>query len=149
MQSLQCLLPRSSRLLSNQLARQWPRQPCQRNLVSAASIQFGQPLHETHPHLLRPGEREKEIPASADGLEARLTDVLLTVTPGITAFEYAERRAKLAASLPPNSVAILAASDTKYRSGAVFYKFHQDPNFLYLTGMQLDLRTHYVADFVL
>jgi intermediate cleaving peptidase 55 len=28
----------------------------------------------------------------------------------------------------------LASSDTKYRSGAVFYEFHQEPNFLYLTG---------------
>lgn len=25
--------------------------------VSAAQLQFGQPLHETHPHLLGPGER--------------------------------------------------------------------------------------------
>lgn len=25
--------------------------------VSAAELQFGQPLHETHPHLLKPGER--------------------------------------------------------------------------------------------
>lgn len=56
------------------------------------------------------------------------------VTPGISALEYAHRRAKLARSLPPKSVAILAASDLKYRSGAVFYKFHQDPDFLYLTG---------------
>ena len=26
--------------------------------VSAAKLQFGQPLHETHPHLLKSGERE-------------------------------------------------------------------------------------------
>jgi intermediate cleaving peptidase 55 len=25
--------------------------------VAAADLQFGQPLHETHPHLLSPGER--------------------------------------------------------------------------------------------
>jgi intermediate cleaving peptidase 55 len=56
------------------------------------------------------------------------------VTPGITAQEYADRRAKLAASLPENGIAILASSDTKYRSGSVFYEFHQEPNFLYLTG---------------
>ena len=60
-----------------------------------------------------------------------LTDA---VTPGISAQEYYDRRVKLAKALPPNSVAILAASDVKYRSGAVFYKFHQDPDFLYLTG---------------
>lgn len=62
------------------------------------------------------------------------TDSCSTVTPGISALEYAQRRAALARALPPNSVAILAASDTKYRSGAVFYEFHQDPDFFYLTG---------------
>jgi intermediate cleaving peptidase 55 len=44
------------------------------------------------------------------------------------------RRAKLAASLPDNGIAILASSDTKYRSGAVFYEFRQESNFFYLTG---------------
>ncbi|KAF2874297.1 peptidase M24, structural domain-containing protein [Massariosphaeria phaeospora] len=80
--------------------------------VSAAELRFGQPLHETHPHLLKAGE----------------------VTPGITAQEYYDRRAKLANALPRNSIAILASSEVKYRSGAVFYQFHQDPDFLYLTG---------------
>jgi hypothetical protein len=56
------------------------------------------------------------------------------VTAGITAQEYAERRARLAASLPSNGIAILASADTKYRSGVVTYEFHQEPNFLYLTG---------------
>ncbi|KAL8781022.1 MAG: hypothetical protein Q9213_006199 [Squamulea squamosa] len=80
--------------------------------VSAADLQFGQPVHETHPHLLKPGE----------------------LTPGITALEYAQRRSKLASKLPKDGVAILAASDVKYRSGAVFYDFHQDSDFFYLTG---------------
>lgn len=83
-----------------------------RYYASAVNLQFGQPLHETHPHLLKAGE----------------------LTPGITALEYAERRLRLAKDLPPNSVAILAAADIKTRSGAVFYKFHQEPNFFYLTG---------------
>ena len=56
------------------------------------------------------------------------------VTPGITAQEYSDRRSRLAASLPENGIAILASSNTKYRSGAVFYEFHQEPNFFYLTG---------------
>ena len=56
------------------------------------------------------------------------------MTPGITAQEYADRRSKLAASLPDNGIAILASSDLKYRSGAVFYEFHQESNFFYLTG---------------
>ncbi|KAK3175326.1 hypothetical protein OEA41_002573 [Lepraria neglecta] len=80
--------------------------------ISAAELHFGQPLHETHPHLLKAGE----------------------LTPGITALEYAQRRSKLAAKLPKNGIAILAASEVKYRSGAVFYEFHQDSNFFYLTG---------------
>src|SRR5271154_4086564 len=73
------------------------------NSVHASDLAFGQPLHETHPHLLNAGE----------------------LTPGITAIEYALRRAKLAAKLPKNAVAIAAASSVKYRSGNVFYKFHQ------------------------
>ncbi|MCJ1364494.1 hypothetical protein MMC16_003605 [Acarospora aff. strigata] len=80
--------------------------------VSAADLRFGQPVHETHPHLLGAGQ----------------------LTPGITAFEYANRRSRLALKLPDKAIAVIAASDIKYRSGAVFYDFHQDPNFFYLTG---------------
>ena len=58
----------------------------------------------------------------------------IAVTRGITALEYAQRRSNLAAKLPKNSFALLAASEVKYRSGSVFYEFHQDPNFFYLTG---------------
>jgi hypothetical protein len=57
-----------------------------------------------------------------------------TVTPGISALEYHHRRTNLAKALPKNSIAVLASSDIKYRSGAVFYEFHQEPNFFYLTG---------------
>ncbi|TLD32421.1 putative xaa-pro dipeptidase app protein [Venturia nashicola] len=81
-------------------------------LVSAAELQFGQPVHETHPHLLKPTE----------------------ITPGITALEYAQRRWRLSDLLPKGSVAIVPGADIKYRSGAVFYEFHQDPDFFYLTG---------------
>ncbi|KAK2031446.1 metallopeptidase family M24 [Colletotrichum zoysiae] len=80
--------------------------------VSAAELQFGQPVHETHPHILKAGE----------------------ITPGITAQEYWERRARLAEKLPDNGVAVLAAADLKYRSGAVFFPYRQESNFLYLTG---------------
>jgi hypothetical protein len=61
------------------------------------------------------------------------------VTPGISALEYHERRANLAKALPKNTIAVLASSDIKYRSGAVFYEFHQEPNFFYLTGNQHSL----------
>ncbi|KAI4199626.1 MAG: hypothetical protein LQ350_004501 [Teloschistes chrysophthalmus] len=80
--------------------------------VAAADLQFGQPVHETHPHLLKAGE----------------------ITPGITAVEYAQRRSNLASKLPKNGLAILAAADVKYRSGVVFYDYHQESNFFYLTG---------------
>jgi intermediate cleaving peptidase 55 len=56
------------------------------------------------------------------------------VTPGISAQEYADRRAKLAFSLPDDAVAVLPSAEVKYRSGAVFYPFRQESNFLYLTG---------------
>jgi hypothetical protein len=56
------------------------------------------------------------------------------VTPGISALEYHQRRANLAKAIPKNTIAVLASSDIKYRSGAVFYEFHQEPNFFYLTG---------------
>ena len=98
--------------------------------MPAAQLSFGQPLHETHPHLLKAGEGAT-IPTGSSKL---LT--LRAVTPGISALEYYQRRSKLAKELPPGSIAILAASDLKYASGAVFYKFHQDPDFLYLTGFK-------------
>ena len=65
----------------------------------------------------------------------RLTHFIPIVTPGINALEYAQRRSKLASQLPKNAIAIVSAADIKYRSGAVFYPFHQDSNFFYLTGM--------------
>ncbi|TRX95595.1 hypothetical protein FHL15_003553 [Xylaria flabelliformis] len=80
--------------------------------VPASQLLFGQPVHETHPHLLKPGE----------------------LTPGITAEEYYERRFALCTLLPANSAVILPAADLKYRSGAVFHAFRQESNFLYLTG---------------
>ncbi|KAK0385219.1 hypothetical protein NLU13_7696 [Sarocladium strictum] len=80
--------------------------------VSAADLQFGQPVHETHPHILRAGE----------------------LTPGITAQEYADRRAALAHSLTDGSIAILHAAPLAYKSGAVFHQYRQESNFLYLTG---------------
>lgn len=56
------------------------------------------------------------------------------MTPSITAQEYHDRRTALAASLPKNSLAILPSSSIQWRSGAVFFPFRQNSNFLYLTG---------------
>lgn len=80
--------------------------------ISAAEMQFGQPIHETHPHILNHGE----------------------LTPGITALEYAHRRSRLASRLPRDAIAVLAAADVKYRAPGIFYEYHQDPDFFYLTG---------------
>ncbi|KAK4166370.1 putative peptidase [Cladorrhinum sp. PSN259] len=80
--------------------------------VSAAELEFGQPVHETHPHILKPGE----------------------ITPGISAQEYFTRRANLAHSLPTGSIAVLPSAQLQYRSGAVFFPFRQESNLLYLTG---------------
>nr|POE64802.1 intermediate cleaving peptidase 55 [Quercus suber] len=91
-----------------------------RSLVSAAHCKFGQPLHETHPHLIRPTE----------------------LTPGITALDYHHRRAALASKLPRNSIAILKAADVKWRSNSVFHDYRQESNFFYLTGVSSDLHPH-------
>ncbi|RJE25913.1 Xaa-Pro aminopeptidase [Aspergillus sclerotialis] len=80
--------------------------------ISAAELRFGQPVHETHPHILGPGQ----------------------LTPGITALEYAQRRSRLASKLPTNAVAVLAASEVTYRAAGIFNQFRQDSNFFYLTG---------------
>jgi intermediate cleaving peptidase 55 len=80
--------------------------------ISASAYSFGQPVHETHPHLLQAGE----------------------LTPGITSQEYFNRRNALASSLPPDSIAIIPSASTIFRTGNVFYPFHQYPDFLYLTG---------------
>lgn len=80
--------------------------------MAASSLLFGQPVHETHPHLLAPGE----------------------LTPGITAQEYHDRRSRLLASLPAGSAVLLPSAQIQYRSGAVFHAFRQESNFLYLTG---------------
>lgn len=75
-------------------------------------FQAGQPLHETRPHMLRPGE----------------------LTPGILATEYYERRLRLAAKMRPKSVAVIPGNQLKYASGAVFYPFQQNCDLFYLTG---------------
>jgi intermediate cleaving peptidase 55 len=121
--------------IAKSVARQWPRYlrrssprvalPCVRSVperapalrrayasISAAELKFGQPLHETHPHILNPGE----------------------LTPGITALEYAHRRSRLANKLPKHAIAVLAASEVTYRAAGIFNEYRQDSNFFYLTG---------------
>ncbi len=66
------------------------------------------------------------------------------VTPGISAGEYAARRANLAAALPPRGIAVLVSAPIQYRTYSVFHEFHQEPNFMYLTGTITDLFTAYI-----
>ncbi|KAF8419439.1 peptidase M24, structural domain-containing protein [Tirmania nivea] len=81
-------------------------------VVHASQLSFGQPIHETHPYLIGPGE----------------------LTRNITAEEYHTRRTRLTTILPKGSLAIIPSSTLQYRSGVVFHEFHQNPDFLYLTG---------------
>ncbi|KAJ7896040.1 peptidase M24 [Mycena olivaceomarginata] len=73
---------------------------------------FGQPLFQSHPHLVQSTE----------------------LTPGFNAQEYETRRRKLMDSLPESSIVVSVAGTIKYMSGQIFYKFRQDSNFWYLTG---------------
>ncbi|KAL7750147.1 aminopeptidase [Sorochytrium milnesiophthora] len=73
-----------------------------------------QPIARTHPHLF----------AHAGEL-----------TPGITAAEYAQRRHRLMAPLNNGDVAVLVGHPTTYTSYSIFNPFHQNTNFLYLTGL--------------
>ena len=130
-----CTRPVISRTAAS-IARQAPRgfsigHDRSYSSVSAGELRFGQPVHETHPHLLEAGERK----LTTFELRNYLADSpRILVTRGITALEYAQRRSNLAAKLSKNSFALIAASEVKYRSGSVFYEFHQDSNFFYLTG---------------
>ncbi|KAI5303388.1 hypothetical protein KEM56_007608 [Ascosphaera pollenicola] len=56
------------------------------------------------------------------------------MTQGITAQEYYDRREKLASKLPKDSIALIPSAETAYKSGSVFYPFHQNCDFFYLTG---------------
>ena len=96
--------------------------------VSASDIKFGQPVHETHPHILQPGECKPLL------LQHKILKLITIVTPGITAQEYADRRAALAHSLSSNSIAVLHSAPFQYKSGAVFHPYRQESNFLWLTG---------------
>lgn len=77
-----------------------------------ATFRAGQPIYETRPHLIKPGD----------------------LTPGISALEYYQRRLNLAEKIPKGSLAIIPGNSVKYASGSVFYQFQQNTNLLYLTG---------------
>ncbi|KAM6495511.1 peptidase M24 [Amanita muscaria] len=75
---------------------------------------YGQPVFQSHPHLVLPNE----------------------LTPGIPAEDYESRRRKLMDMLPDSSVAISVAAPVKYMSNSMSfsYKYRQASDFWYLTG---------------
>ncbi|XP_062873082.1 xaa-Pro aminopeptidase 3 isoform X2 [Trichomycterus rosablanca] len=79
---------------------------------------LGQPSPYTHPHLVKAGE----------------------VTPGLTQTEYELRRQRLASvveSRVPDSshVLIVLSHPVRYMTNDIPYPFHQNQDFLYLTGV--------------
>ncbi|ORY81454.1 metallopeptidase [Protomyces lactucae-debilis] len=74
---------------------------------------FGQPLSQTHPHLVKRNE----------------------LTPGISASEYELRRTLLARKVPSGSVIFIPGSGQRFMRGHAFYEFRQNANMFYLTGL--------------
>lgn len=105
--------------------------------MDAAQVQFGQPVHETHPHLLQSGER-RCLPISSTCPIRFHPPNTYAVTPGITAQEYHDRRVAFCSRLPKGSVVLVEAASLKWASNSVFYPHRQDINFLYLTGFLED-----------
>jgi len=73
----------------------------------------GQPTPATHPELLAPGE----------------------LWPGLAAAEFAERRRRLAAALPPRSLVVLPSAAQTFMAGVIPYPYRQDADYLYLTAL--------------
>ena len=91
-------------------------------LLDLTKTDIGQPTPLSHPHLFK---NESEL------------------TPGITSTEYAKRRLNLLNSICKTRVGkrfdrhviIMLASDYKTMSNDIPFPFHQDVDFLYLTGI--------------
>ncbi|CEG47709.1 probable xaa-pro aminopeptidase 3 [Plasmopara halstedii] len=75
--------------------------------------------------------------------------------PGLPASEFQERRKKLFALMPTNTAFITNAASVKYMTHDIPWEFHQDTNFMYLTGLEepdahaVLLKTPDVCSFVL
>lgn len=69
----------------------------------AGRLVAGQPLHDTHPHLL--GEDE--------------------FLPGLTRAEFAQRRAALAEAMPRNSIAVLPGAPPQFVTGVIPHAYRQ------------------------
>jgi hypothetical protein len=58
------------------------------------------------------------------------------LAPGLHCSEFAARRQRLAAAIPPTSLAIIPAAAIAYITGVIPYPYRQEADFLYLTGLQ-------------
>ncbi|KAF4600522.1 hypothetical protein EYR38_005151 [Pleurotus pulmonarius] len=92
---------------------QW-RQYATETVIPSKPSGYGQPLYQSHPHLVKPNE----------------------LTPGIPAEEYETRRRKLMDNLPDDSLVVSVAAPIKYMSANIFYKYRQASDFWYLTGFE-------------
>ena len=59
----------------------------------------------------------------------------LDLSKGLPVSFHAGKRDSLRSLLPDRSMAVIFSGEEKVRSNDVFYPFHQDPNFFYLTGL--------------
>lgn len=57
-----------------------------------------------------------------------------TVTPGFNFQDFESRRSNLMKSLPEDSVVISVGYSTRYMTNNIFYPFHQNTDFWYLSG---------------
>src|SRR5512136_2520741 len=62
-------------------------------------------------------------------------EILAASGPGIPSQEYRQRRDSLLAKMEPHSVAVFRANEPDVRSRDVNYRYRQESNFLYLTGV--------------
>lgn len=117
--------------VSSSVLRQSVRAVSSGSSAAASTLpSCGQPLPHTHPHLFPVDFRRGTNPKEGGGVAYD------HLTPGIPTAEYEQRRRQLMERLPRNSVVVLMGGRIKYMSQNIFYKFRQDSNFWYLTGMQ-------------
>lgn len=76
---------------------------------------IGQPHFRTHPHIIKNIEE---------------------INYGLTKSEFADRRERLLKSIPSNSVVIIPAAKHCYMTNDIPYRYKQNVDFQYLTGIQ-------------
>ncbi|KAF9458010.1 peptidase M24 [Collybia nuda] len=104
----------ASRALARAQRRSYATESAALSDCSIKPSDFGQPVFQSHPHLLKPQD----------------------LTPGIPAEDYERRRRYLMDALPDNSIVVCVAAPIKYMSGNIFYKYRQASDFWYLTGFE-------------